>query len=264
MVHYNLTPFTATIDDPSRLKHMATVKAPLQMVYDGNIENLRLHIQDFTRRIQNTGLYQEFSIRTQENPRPDDIAAAVWNLDHPLRWQTANFLENFNSVTLDALKQEKDRIEDTLEMLVTLPEEANEEGAQELASKQHRTWIAELLWNSWTSSVAYDMASFDEETQGDGVLLFYVFLREHVGFSNEALIVAEQNLTKDKLALENFHYDITKFAAHVCTYIRQIIGAGLQPTKQHFILVYSALKETLVPRAASCSILPPVPSLVYL
>jgi hypothetical protein len=244
MVLYNLTPFTATIDDPSRLKHMATVKAPLQTVYDGKIENLRLHIQDFTRRIQNTGLYKEFSIRTQENPRPADIAAAVWTLDHPLRWQMANFLENFNSVTLDALKQEKDLIEDTLEMLVAVPEEANEEGAQELASKQHCTWIAELLRNSWISSVAYDMASFDEETQGDGVLLIYVFLREHVGFSNEALIVTEQNLTKDKLALENFHYDISKFTAHVRTYIRQIIGAGLQPTKQHFILVYSALKDT--------------------
>jgi DUF438 domain-containing protein len=114
-------------------------------------------------------------------------------------------------------------------MLVDVPELDNEEGAPELASKQHRTWIAELLRNSWTSTVAYDMASFDEETQGDGV---------------EGLTVAKQNLTKDKLALENFHYDISKFTAHVRTYIHQIIGAGLQPTKQHFILVYSALKDT--------------------
>jgi hypothetical protein len=90
----------------------------MQTVYDGKIENLHLHIQDFTCCIQNTGLYKEFLIRTQENPRPADIAAAVWTLDHPLRWQTANFLENFNSVTLDALKQEKDRIEDTIEMQV--------------------------------------------------------------------------------------------------------------------------------------------------
>jgi hypothetical protein len=42
MVNYNLMPFTATIDDPARLKHMATVKSPLQTVYDGKIETLRL------------------------------------------------------------------------------------------------------------------------------------------------------------------------------------------------------------------------------
>jgi hypothetical protein len=59
MVYYNLTPFTATIDNPARLKHMSMVKAPLQTVYDGKVENLNLHIQDFTRRIRNTGLYKE-------------------------------------------------------------------------------------------------------------------------------------------------------------------------------------------------------------
>jgi hypothetical protein len=48
MVNYNPTPFTATVDDPARLKHMALVKEPLKTVYEGKIENLRLHIQDFT------------------------------------------------------------------------------------------------------------------------------------------------------------------------------------------------------------------------
>jgi hypothetical protein len=243
MVIYNLTPFTAKIDDPARHKHMATVKSPLQTVYDGKIENLRLHIQDFTRRIQNTGLYKEFSIRTQENPRPNDITEEAWTIDHPLRWQTENFIENFNAVSMEALLQEKERIDDALEMLETVPVTANDDGAFELASKQHRAWIAEMLRNSWTSSVASEMNAFDEETQGDGVLLFYIFLRENVGFTNEAIIAAEQHLTKEMLALENFQYDIYKFTTHVRTYIRQILGAGQQPTKQHFILVFSALKE---------------------
>jgi hypothetical protein len=45
------------------------------------------------------------------------------------------------------------------------------------------------------------------------------------------------------LALENFQYNISKFTNHVRTYIHQISGAGMQPTKQHFILVFSTLKE---------------------
>jgi hypothetical protein len=167
----------------------------------------------------------------------------MWTLDHTLCWRTANYLENFNAVTLEALIQEKDRIEDTLEMLVEAPQVAEDEGAAELASKQHRTWIAELLRNSWTSQVAAEMNAFEEETQNDGVLLFYVFLRENVDFTNEAIIAAEQHLTKERLALENFQFDIFKFTTYVRTYIRQILGAGQPPTKQHFILVFSALKE---------------------
>jgi hypothetical protein len=181
MVNYNLIPFTVTINDPARLEHMALVKEPLQTVYNGKIENLRLHIQDFTCRIQNTGLCQEFTIRTQENPRPEDIPEEEWVQDHPLCWQVENFLENFNGVTFNRLLQEKERMDDTLELLDEAPQLDNDEGAPELASKQHRMWIADMLRNSWTATVASEMNAFEEETQGDGVLLFYVFLREHIG-----------------------------------------------------------------------------------
>jgi hypothetical protein len=137
MVNYNLTQFTAAIDDPAHLKHMAQVTAPLQTVYDGKIENLRFFIQDFNRRIQNKGLYHEFSIRTNENPRLQGIREEDWNFDHLLCWRHANFIKNFNSVMIDQLLQEKERIKDTLEMLSNLPETAQDDGANELASKQH-------------------------------------------------------------------------------------------------------------------------------
>jgi hypothetical protein len=116
-------------------------------------------------------------------------------------------------------------------MLDDVPQVSTDEGASELAYKQHRTWISELLCNSWTSNVVTYMSAFEEEIQDDGVLLFYVFLREHIGFTNEAIIAAEAQLTKEKLALENFQFNILKFTTHVRAYIRQIMGAGQQPTK---------------------------------
>lgn len=189
-------------------------------------------------------MHHEFSNRTTENPRPADIAEDAWIFDHPLWWQTANFVENFNSVTLQALTQEKECNRDTLEMLDDVPLLATDEGAPELASKQHRMWIAEMLQNSWTSTVASEMNAFEEEIQGDGVLLFYIFLCENIGFTNEAIIAAKTQLTKEKLALEHFQFDIFKFMIHVRTYIHQIMGAGQQLTKQHFILVFLLLKQS--------------------
>jgi hypothetical protein len=64
-----ITAFTGNIDDPACLKQMALVKAPLKTKYDGKLEHLRTHIMEFLHHIQNTGLYHEFDICTQEFPR---------------------------------------------------------------------------------------------------------------------------------------------------------------------------------------------------
>jgi hypothetical protein len=50
------------IDQSACLKHTAIAKDPLQTVYDGKIDDLRLQIQDFTCLIKNMGLYEEFTI----------------------------------------------------------------------------------------------------------------------------------------------------------------------------------------------------------
>jgi hypothetical protein len=245
MIRYNITPFTCSIDDPQRLKQMELVKAPLKTKFDGKQEQIRTHIQEFTCRMQNTGMYPEFQIRLQENDRPDEIPEDDWTLNHPLRWQTANFLENFSTVPFEILLQEHERIDDTLMLIAELPSTKDDDGAPELASKQHSMWIAELLENSWSDNVITDMSAFEEETKGDGILLFYVFLREYMGYSKEAIIAAEQQLTKEKLSLEHFDHDISKFTAYTRTYLRRIINAGSPVTNQHFILIFSALKESL-------------------
>jgi hypothetical protein len=175
-------------------------------------------------------------------PDPIEIPEEQWTLDHPLCWKSVNFLENFSDMIFETLLQEHEHIDDTLAMLVEAPQCADD-GAKEVASKQHAMWIAELLDNSLSKTVATEMNAFKEETKGDGILQFYVFLRENIGHSKEAIIAAEQQLSKDKLALDNFNYDIHKFTTHVRTYIRQIMSAGLQPTNYHFILIFAYLKE---------------------
>jgi hypothetical protein len=222
---------------------MALVKAPLKTKYNGKLDNLRIHILEFLRRMQKTGLYHEFEIKTRELPRPAEIDEDDWDLNHPLRWERVNFLENFSGITYDMLKQERERIDDTLALLDNAPQTAGQDGAKELASKQHSMWISELLDNSWSDTVTAEMNAFEEETKGDGILQWYLFLRENMGQTKEAIIAAEQQLSKEKLALENFNFDILKFTTHVHTYIRQIMSAGNQPTNQHYILIFSALKE---------------------
>ncbi len=145
--------------------------------------------------------------------------------------------------TLEWRLKRKERIDDVLIMLNDPPQNSNDEGVKELASKQHRMWIAELLDNSWSSNVSAKMSAFKEETKGDGILLFYLFLCENIGYTKEAIIAAEQQLSKEKLALENFNFDIGQFTKHARTYHWKIMNAGTLITNQHCILVFLALKE---------------------
>lgn len=78
-------------------------------------------------------------------------------------------------------------------MLNDPPITADNEGAKELASKQHSMWFAELLDDSWSANVTTEMSAFEEETKRDGILLFYVFLRENVGYTREAIITSQNH-----------------------------------------------------------------------
>jgi hypothetical protein len=49
-------------------------------------------------------------------------------------------------------------------MLNDPPITADNEGAKELASKQHSMWFAELLDDSWSANVTTEMSAFEEET----------------------------------------------------------------------------------------------------
>jgi hypothetical protein len=58
------------------------------------------------------------------------------------------------------LKQERERIDDTLALLDDAPQTAGQDGAKKLASKQHSMWISELLDNSWSDTVTAEMNAF--------------------------------------------------------------------------------------------------------
>jgi hypothetical protein len=87
------------------------------------------------------------------------------------------------------------------------------------------------------------MSAFEDETRNDGILLLFLFIREYVGYSFEAIIAAVQLLTKECLDLAKFGFDVSRFTAHCREPLQEITNAGAAITPQHFILIFSALKE---------------------
>ncbi len=75
----------------------------------------------------------------------------------------------------EALQQEQERIEDSLAMLDSTPQTAEDEGAKELVSKQRAIWIAKLLDDSWLENVTTEMNAFEEDTRAMEFSIFTFF-----------------------------------------------------------------------------------------
>jgi len=242
MVYVNDTPFKGTYNADDRLKHRNAVREDLPTKFDGSKDQFYRHSIEFIQRIKDTGLVAEFDIRIRENPRPDAIAECAW-ADHPDRFETINFLEDYTVATLTQVKAERDRILATIAGLDAAPRNAGVPGAKEFASKQHRSWIAECLRMSWTAEAKDRMDAHTEEHDGDGVVMWMCCLQEFAGSSREALIAAQEALHPNKLNLDSFNMDVKSFTSYCRTHFRMLLKAGRQPTEDHFIHIYTALKK---------------------
>ena len=194
------------------------------------------------RRIESTGLVAEFNINVRENLRPATILETDWEND-VRRFEKVNFLMDYSTIMLPQVKDARDRTLTYLASLLKLPTTATQAGAEELTSKQHRQWIAELLNNSWTDTVKDTMDAYDEDHKGDGVVMWMCFLQEYAGSSKEAIIAAEEVMHPSKLKLDNFKHNIKEWSSYCREHFRKIQAAGDKVTSQHFINAYNALKE---------------------
>ena len=241
MVIANDTPYSGLHTDPLRLKHAAATKLALSELFNGDPGHVRRFKSDFCERMKNVGLKAEFDVIIQENPRPDNVTADNWQND-PTRFAVQNILDSYAGVTLPQVKATRDAIRQTVAALDRVPT-ARDRAAPHYASKQHRSWIAEFIKNSISSTVRSTLDAYEEDHDGDGVVLYYCFLQEFSGATREALVLAEEALHPLKLSLSNFNQDVKAFTAYCRLHLRNITGSGGQISHTHWIRIQEALEE---------------------
>jgi hypothetical protein len=122
-------------------------------------------------------------------------------------------LDTYAGITLPQVKAARDEVRHTVAALDRVPT-ARDPAASHYASKQHRSWIAEFIKNSITSNVRSTLEAYEEDHDGDGVVLFSCFLQEFSGATREALVLAEEALHPLKLRLSNFNQDVKAFTTY--------------------------------------------------
>jgi hypothetical protein len=241
MVIANDTPYSGSHTDPLRLKHAAATKLALATPFDGEPSSVHRFKTDFIDRMKNIGLKAEFNVRVGENPRPIAIAEDAWQVD-PNRFVVQNLLDTYAGITLAQVESTCDEIRRIVAALDRVPT-ARDPAAVPFASKQHRSWIAEFIKNSITSNVRSTLEAYEEDHDGDGVVLFFCFLQEYSGATREALVLAEEALHPLNLSLSNFNQDIKAFTNYCRLHLHNIIGSGGQISHTHWIRIQESLEE---------------------
>ena len=224
MAYNQTTMFTGKITDTNRTKHSEAVQAPLLDKFDGQPENLNRFLQDLRRRMTVLGMGNEFNVTTTDaKPRPPHIDASTWLAD-PTRFEY-NLLESYSKVSLAQAQATRQDLITILDAQTTAPT-ATSAAAKQYASRQHRCWIAEFLYNSITSDVRTSLDAYEEDHYNDGILLFLCLMQMHAGSEMHALVVAEAALQSTLLNLSNFNHDIVKLTAYIRVHVRRIVNCG--------------------------------------
>ena len=106
---------------------------------------------------------------------------------------------------------------------------------------QERSWIYEGVITTLTDEVKATIAPWRETIALDGIVLLFVLIQEYASMTNEALIIAYEELREENLKLSKFGNDVKKMTNHIRGSSRLIQACGEQVSRQTFIIIFEQL-----------------------
>jgi hypothetical protein len=104
-------------------------------------------------------------------------------------------------------------------------------------------WFYDLLLSSWTPNMLSIMSKYLENHDGDGVALFYCFLKHFAGATRGNIIAAYAKLTEAKVQLHLYNNDVSAFTDAICIPTRKLANCQQQPTFQHMLNVFHGVMD---------------------
>lgn len=212
---YNTSTFSNKEGAANRTTQRKALVASLHHEFDGELNKVQQHIADITHQCKQCGIYNDFVYIIKENLTPshldltDPKVQAQWDHDHDC-FELGNLLDNPLKATLENVRQVHDIIRKTVKNLQSKPKAGSVE-SEHLTSFQNRMWFYDLLLSSWTDNMLSTMSKYLENHDGNGVVLYYCFIKHFAGATKANIIAAYGKLTKAKVQLHLYNNDVSAF-----------------------------------------------------
>jgi hypothetical protein len=245
MFHYSFN--TSTFSYKENALDRTALVAKLHHEFDGELNKVQQHIADITHCCKQCGIYNDFIYIIQENLPPskldlnDPKDKAQWE-QSPDRFVLGNLLDDPSGATLENVQQVQNIVRRTANNLHSKPKAGSVE-SEHLTSFQNRMWFYDLLLSSWTENMLSVMSKYLENHDGDGVVLYYCFLKHFAGATKANIIAAYAELTEAKVQLHLYNNDVTAFTNAIRIPTQKLANCQKQPTFQHMLNVYHSVMD---------------------
>jgi len=206
---YNTSAFSNKENGTDRAAQRKALVTKLHHEFDGELNKVQQHIADITHRSKQCGIYNDFVYIIKENSPPNHLNLeypkdlAQWE-QSPDRFVLGNLLDDPSRATLENVQQVRDIVRKSATNLHGKPK-AGSIKSDHLTSFQNRMWIYDLLLSSWTENMLSIMSKYLEHHDGDGVVLYYYFLKHFAGATKANIIAAYAELMEAKVQLHLYN-----------------------------------------------------------
>jgi hypothetical protein len=244
---YNTSAFSNKENGTDRAAQRKALVTKLHHEFDGELNKVQQHIADITHRSKQCGIYNDFVYIIKENSPPNHLNLeypkdlAQWE-QSPDRFVLGNLLDDPSRATLENVQQVRDIVRKSATNLNAKPK-AGSIDSDHLTSFQNRMWIYDLLLSSWMENMLSIMSKYLEHHDGDGVVLYYCFLKHFAGATKANIIAAYAELTEAKVQLHLYNNDVSAFTNAVRIPTRKLANCQKQPTFQHMLNVYHGVMD---------------------
>jgi hypothetical protein len=244
---YNTSTFSNKEGAADRTAQRKALVAKLHHEFDCELNKVQQHIADITHRCKECGIYNDFVYIIKENLPPSNLdltdpkVKAQWDQD-PDRFELGNLLDDPSKATLENVQQVHGIIRKTTKNLHSKPKAGSIE-SDHLTSFQNRMWLDDLLLGSWSDTMLSIMSKYLENHDGDGVVLYYCFLKHFVGATKANIIAAYADLTEAKVQLHLYNNDVSAITNTIRIPTRKLANCQKQPTFQHMLNVYHGVMD---------------------
>jgi len=159
-------------------------------------------IEDLNRKLSN-------SKKLLDIYKKKTISKACNNIEELPVNETANDAIELSELDdLENVQQVRDIVHKTTDSLQTKPK-ASSIKSEHLTSFQNRMWFYNLLLGFWTPNMLSIMSKYLENHDGDGIILFYCFLKHFASATRANIIAAYTKLPEANVQLHLYNNDVS-------------------------------------------------------
>ena len=219
--------FSGKSNSNDRLKQRTAV-VDLKITFDGKFDAFFTYLDKIEDHLSRTSVLQNCDI-------------AIPSIEDKNIVDFISIFKNFGILKLQQITNERDKPCTSLPAVIPMDAQGTIPHDKYIAQWQEQSWIYKAVIKMLTNKVKATIAPWHETITLDGIILLFILIQEYALTTNEALILAYDDLQEENIKLSKFGNNVKKMVNHIHGSACLIQACGKHISRQTFIILFEQL-----------------------